>query len=328
MCDFLIVQSKNRIKSTASFLRIRNRLNNNSEREKMKIKYLLIVFLLALLPAYTFPQDEETESDTTGKEWDWHDWKEFNKDMDFMHGSPTVVLGYGFSALSLKQFSGEFSDPNLIELKLGYTNEKNYPSEENILKYSFRYLYLSNISTDLSNNSTGLSNDTWRFGGGMASGYGYKIGKGAVIPYYSADLSWSKLNLKDQVLTAENEKFLSPFDNTFRFGTNWEGGIKFKVIPMLTFDASYERAVIFPRHLFWKWLGSAAIEAAGGWAIDGFVKEIMHSSPYAGPIMSFILKNAMSYGIYELRQEKMNWPFKSAAPLAYDQFKFGFTVNF
>lgn len=299
----------------------------------MKIKYLPTIFLLVLFSGYTFPQDKEVKPDTSESVWNWHDWKDFHHDMDFMkvdfNGSPTVVLGYGISGLSLNQFNGKFSNPNLLELKLGYTDEKEYLTEENILKYSFRYLYLSNISSDLSNNnSAGLDSDTWRFGLGNASGYGYKIGKGAVIPYYSFDLSWSKLDLKNQKIPAGDRELLANFDGSYRFGTNWEGGIKFKVIPMLTIDASYERAVIFQRHLFWKWLGSSAIEIAGQWMVDGFVNEIMHSSPYAGPVMSFILKNALSYGIYELRQDKMNWPFKSAAPLAYDQFKFGFTVSF
>ena len=299
----------------------------------MKIKYILTVFLLVLLSAYTFSQDEATKPDSSESSWDWNDWKDFHHDMDFakmdFHGSPTIVLGYGISGLSLNQFTGNFADPNLLEVKLGYTDEKNYRFEENILKYNFKYLYLSNISTDLNNNgSAGLSSETWRFGLGNASGYGYKIGKGAIIPYSTFDLSWSKLDLKNQNIPTADKELVSNFDGAFRFGTNWEGGVKFKIIPMLTLDASYERAVIFQRHLFWKWLGSSAVELAGQWMVDGFVNEIMHSSPYAGPAMSFILKNALSYGIYELRQDKMNWPFKSAAPLAYDQFKFGFTVNF
>ncbi|HSP87628.1 MAG TPA: hypothetical protein VLN45_05810, partial [Ignavibacteriaceae bacterium] len=66
----------------------------------------------------------------------------------------------------------------------------------------------------------------------------------------------------------------------------------------------------------------------GHWALDSFVDEIMDSSPYAAPIVGFVLKCALSYGVYELRQDKMNWPFKSAAPLAYDQFKFGMTFTF
>jgi opacity protein-like surface antigen len=286
-----------------------------------------------MLSAYALPQTDESKTDSTESAWNWDDWDEFHKDMDFVdsgsHGSPVVVLGYGISGLSLNQFNGKFADPNMVELKLGYIKDKNYKKQEDIIKYNFNYLYLSNISTELSSSNSGeLSNNTWRFGIGNAKGYGYKIGRGGITPYYSAALTWSRLDLKEQTISTDQRQLLSSFDDSFRFGTNWEGGIKFKVIPMLTIDAGYERAVIFPRHLFWKWLGSAAIETAGQWMVDGFVKEIMKSSPYAGPVMSFVLKNALSYGMYELRQEKMNWPFKSAAPLAYDQFKFGFTVNF
>ncbi len=301
----------------------------------MKIKYLLTIFMIILLSTYAFPQEGAAKADTTESDWDWHDWEDFHHDMESVKvdfkGSPTVDLRYGISGMSLDNFSGEFANPNLLELKLGYTNEKNYKWEDNIIDYDFKYLFLSNISTDLSNStlsSSELKNDTWRFGAGKAFGYGYRIGSGSIIPYYSYDLSWSRLDLKDQEIPAEDEALLNNFDGSFRFGTNTEGGIKIKVIPMLTFDASYERAVIFPRHLFWKWLGSAAIEAGGQFLVDEFVKQIMHSSPYAGPVMSFILKNALSYGIYELRQTEMNWPFNSAAPLAYDQFKFGITVNF
>lgn len=299
----------------------------------MKIHYLLSFIFVIILTASAFPQEEETKHDSTESGWNWDDWDEFHKDLDFIdmgiHGSPAVVLGYGISQLSLNQFKGKFADPNMVELKLGYIKENEYVNDENIIKYNFNYLYLSNISTDLSSSSSGeLNNNTWRFGAGNAKGYGYKIGKGGITPYYSAALTWSRLDLKEQNIPSDQKQLLGNFDDNFRFGTNWEGGIKFKIIPMLTIDAGYERAVIFPRHLFWKWLGSAAIETAGQWMVDEFVKEIMHSSPYAGPVMSFVLKNALSYGMYELRQDKMNWPFKTVAPLAYDQFKFGFTVNF
>jgi hypothetical protein len=93
-------------------------------------------------------------------------------------------------------------------------------------------------------------------------------------------------------------------------------------------DAGYERSIVFQRHLFWKWAGSGLIEAAAQGLLDGFIYKIFKSSPAAGPIVNFLLKNALAYGIYELRQEKMNWPFNSEAPIAFDQFKFGVSVVF
>lgn len=301
----------------------------------MKLNYLLVVLLITILSVPALSQEDKEKADSTDKGWEWGDWEDWHHDMDIIDvdfkGSPTIALRYGISEMSLDKFTGQFADPNLLEVRLGYTDEKDSRWKENIIHYDFKFLFLSNISTDINNATISegeLKSNLWRFGGGKASGYGYKIGKGAVIPYYSYDLSWSKLDLKGQEVPDTDKALLGNFDGSFRFGTNTEAGLKIKLIPMISLDASYERAIIFPRHLFWKWAGSVAIESIGQFLVDGFVKEIMRSSPYAGPVMSFILKNALSYGIYELRQEKMNWPFSSAAPLSYDQFKFGFTVNF
>jgi hypothetical protein len=117
------------------------------------------------------------------------------------------------------------------------------------------------------------------------------------------------------------------YHDSFRFGTAFEAGVRFQVIRQISLEADYERAVVFQRHLFWKWLGSAAIEGAAQFMLDRFVEEIMDSSPYFAPVMSFLLKNGLYYGIYELRKEKMNWPFNSEAPVTIDQFKVGVTFT-
>jgi hypothetical protein len=62
--------------------------------------------------------------------------------------------------------------------------------------------------------------------------------------------------------------------------------------------------------------------------LDSFVKEIVRSSPYSGPIVNFILKNGFAYAMYELRKEKMHWPFNSAEPLMYNSYKAGMTFTF
>jgi hypothetical protein len=77
-----------------------------------------------------------------------------------------------------------------------------------------------------------------------------------------------------------------------------------------------------------KWAGSAIIELAAQGMLDYFIKRIGKSSPAALPIVNVLLKGALSYGLYELRQEKMNWPFPSAPPMSYDQWKVGLTFNF
>ncbi len=294
---------------------------------KKKIFYVVILSLIGFI--YIYPQDEDSTGNNEGS------WKQHHYRFMWFHeefkGKPTISLDYGLSKLTTKNFDENFAKPNLLELKLGYTRERNNDVEENILDYNYKYFYVSNFSTDLAGSSSGgadLKTDMWRFGFGRSSGYGYELGSAAIIPYHTYSFEWSKLKMKDNPLTANDQGISNLYNDSFRFGSSTEGGIRFKIIPNLALEAGYERSIIFPRHIFWKWVGSTIIEAAGQFGIDSFVNEILDSSPYAAPVVNFVLKNALSYGIYELRHEKMNWPFDTAAPLAYDQFKFGVTFVF
>jgi len=311
----------------------------------MSVRLLLAVLITFIFAGSNsvFAQEEEKEEGLDEdsieiSEDDWfneNNWDDFEVDFDFFDPyftkSPSVSLTYGLSSMSIKDFSGSFADPSIPEIKLGYTTEKPVWEEEDIIDYKYSYLFLSNVSTDISGTleANEIESNLWRFGFGWANGYGYRLGSSsAVIPYNSYSFAWSRLDVKNFPANQNDIIKLSMYNDSFRFGTGSEAGLKIKVIPLVNFDVAYERSVIFERHLFWKWAGSALIEGAGHWALDAFVDKIMDSSPYAAPIVGFVLKSALSYGIYELRQEKMNWPFSSSAPLSYDQVKFGVTFIF
>ncbi|OGU73471.1 MAG: hypothetical protein A2V93_10160 [Ignavibacteria bacterium RBG_16_34_14] len=304
-----------------------------------KILFFVTAFTF-ILNCTLFSQEEERgkeeKSDSAGTEeinsWDNDDWEDFNFEFDLFdsYKSPSVSLTYGFSSINLHNFSSSFANSNIPEIKLGYTTEKPAWKEEGILKYKYNYLFLSNVTTDIQGTPSAneIESNLWRFGFGWANGYGYDLGSAAIIPYNSYSLAWSRLEVKNFPANEQDKNKLNLYNDAFRFGTGSEAGLRIKVIRQITLEAGYERSIIFERHLFWKWAGSALIEAAGHWALDSFIDKIMDSSPYAAPVVGFVLKSALSYGVYELRQEKMNWPFKSAAPLAYDQFKFGLTFTF
>jgi hypothetical protein len=268
----------------------------------------------------------DADSDST---WDWENFDDRVIDYTF-RGAPTITLNYGLSKMSIDKFKDDFADPNLIEVKLGYTTQHLSKKCDDIVKYNYRYLFLSNISTDLANVSESnpkLETNMWRFGLGRSSGYGYQVGQSAIIPYYTYSFEWSRIDFKETPADSVDRAKTNLYHESFRFGTSAEGGIRINIIPQITIEAGYERSAVFQRHLFWKWAGSALLEAAGQWGIDSFVREIMKSTPMAVPVVNFLLKNALSYGVYELRKEKMNWPFKSEAPVSYDQFKFGLTFT-
>jgi len=289
--------------------------------------FLLVFLFILAVQGFSYGKNKNKDCDST-KTWNWEDFKsEFEKFQK--KGKPALNLSYGFSKINLKDFNSSFAKPNLLELKLGHSSESPIDFDE-ITKYRFTNVFLSYISTELSNKKAtdGLRSNLWRFGGSFSSGYGYNFGDQSVVLFNSGSFNWSRLDLKDFPTDAKEKERLDRFNNSFRFGTSVEGGIRFKIIPLIALEAGYERAIIFERHLFWKWLGSEVIYFAGQGVLDAFIHEIKDSSPIAVPVVSFILKSALSYGMYELRQEKMNWPFACTAPLAYDQFKFGISFTF
>lgn len=304
------------------------------------LKQLTVIFLMSCFGYSSFPQDQndsrsndqEEESVSESDECNNFNFEWGKEAIDFgKRGAPTISLSYGQSQVNLQNFSGNFANPNFPEVKLGYSSIHASKYSEDILKYKFNHIFIGNFFTKVKDNNsvnTGLRTDMWRFGFGWASGYGYNLGKSSILPYHSSSVSWSRVKLHDVPLNIADKQVTDLYDQSFRFGSGVEAGLRFKVIPLISVDVGYERSIIFSRHLFWKWAGSGIIEAASQGMLDHFIGKIGKSSPLALPIVSVILKSALSYGIYELRQEKMNWPFSSAAPLSYDQFKVGLTFNF
>jgi hypothetical protein len=296
-------------------------------------KILILLFLFISATACVFSQNEEDSTRTKSK----HHWSEWKKEFDFVrdtfHGKPTISLQYGFSEMNLKGAQRNFANPALLELKIGYTKEK--PTEENdkIINYKYSYLQLSYFSTELANASItpDVQSKMWRVGFSKATGYGYTFGSSTFIPYYSSGFMWSRVEIlpdKVQTFAPLPPSGLEDYDQTFRFGTSSEAGLRFKFANHYVLDAGYERSIIFRRHLFGKWIMSGIIESIAQSVVDKFVDEVLDSTPKAAPVVNFFLKNALSYGIYELRQSKMNWPFNTEPPLSYDQFKLGVTFVF
>jgi hypothetical protein len=246
---------------------------------------------------------------------------------------PFIELNNGTSQLSLDGLGSKFSNGGLIELKLGSATQYKSRYSKNVLKYFDSYVFMSKVSSSLdyrTNTAGTLPFDMWRFGAGKKEGYGAKIGSMSIVPYTSSSLAWTHLDMKnfpDESMINDNTA-LAKFNKNIRFGTQSEGGIIINVLPMVSLEAKYERSAIFPRTLFWKFAGSALIEEGGMQLVDDFVSRVLKNEPLAGVIVNFVLKNAYSYGIYELRKSKMNWPFDTEAPLMHESFKFGLSFTF
>lgn len=247
---------------------------------------------------------------------------------------PTISLNSGFVKLFYHSdvFDGKLADINSYDVSLSSTSITGTQEDTNIVKFINNGLFLKSVLSSwksTSDASQGIRTDTWTFGFIGTQGFGYKLGKYSYLIFHqTGGLNWNKITFLD---TADNEKdknAIDIFGNAIRFGEYFEGGIKYKFVKNLSINLGYERSMIYPRHLFWKWTWSKIIEGTGHILLDLFIKEVHQSMPSATPIVYFVLKNAYSYGMYELYSSRMNWPSETIPPIMFNSFKIGLSMYF
>lgn len=262
------------------------------------------------------------------KEAPWSDW--------VRDWRPALRLQYGFTEVSRQDFGGSFGPAGLLDLQVGSVRERGWAGEPNLLTESAQGLVVGRIASGLAGSDRGADEvgiDAWRFGFGSAGGSGYRLGSGdrrlvfltgRTGAWYFTDL---ELPTSPHLATADS-LFLARYDDATPFGDAWEGSVRFCVSRPLSVQLSYERAVVLPGFKIWYYLLSNGIDVVAIAIADRFVEAIADSSPQAAPVVSFLLRSAIQYGFYELRQDQVNWPFDTEAPLAFDSFKLGFSVVF
>ena len=296
-----------------------------------------LTFIIIAAGTSLYAQEDDTLSTDENERWDWEDewedeWEHWEK------GKPSIEINYGLGESKHDKLISKLAKVGLVEVKLGYISLDK--RDDYIIKFDERYGFVSKLAVNLQSdkaNSDELSSELFRFGFGRRSGYGYDFNNIRILPYSQNAAVWSKLDMKDYPVSilpvilftdaANDAQILDRFNKEIRFGTLSEGGIRLEAGKFISFNAGYEAAVIFPRHLVWKHLVSFGIEAAALGALDHFVDEVLDSSPAAAPLVNFVLKNGLSYAFYTLKKEKMNWPFNTEAPLTYETIKFGITFT-
>lgn len=245
-------------------------------------------------------------------------------------GQPTIIIHYGITGAKNKYLSKDFRRLGQLDLKLGY-RKTEIGNEDYIVDYSLHGVNVSHYAEGLwkSDPSSGnINTKAWQFGLGSENGYGYSFDKTTIIPYRSSNFVWTRLASDFSGVTSSDSSVLALYDETFRFGQIGGMGIQVQFFPLISFDVAFKRGIIFPRHLFWKHVGSVVVEEASRGLLNLFTRRVFESSPAAGPIIHFFLHSGITYAIYELRKEDMNWPFSTTSPITYDTFTFGVRFNF
>lgn len=243
---------------------------------------------------------------------------------------PYIEVSYGYLEPMHEKFSGEFAPIGSFQAKLGYSDISPY--KKHVLSMDERYLFFSLAQGNynyIDDELTGVETEAMNFGFGNRLGFGYDIGPVSLLPYSQFQYVWTEFNPVNTTGVSEaNIDILNRYADAFRFGHSGEAGVNIRLMKSVSVGAGYEFSVIYPRHIFWPWLGSQIIQSSALGMISVFSEDIVNSSPVIGPIMYFVLKNAVAYGMYQGYKTKMNWPFASETPLTTEAFKLNASLTF
>jgi hypothetical protein len=242
-----------------------------------------------------------------------------------------VSLGIGFPNMSLEGFSGSFAPVNLLEARFGPQRVSTLARDVSVVQYSDKALSIGGISTHLADGGDPGETETSlrRFMAGRRQGYGYRTGDVAfVAPYSGTSVFFATFDAYEGPVTAADVLALEPFDDHTRVGAGFEGGISFGINRSITLDAGFEETAVYPHWVFWEALGSGLVHGIALGVADGVSRQVARKSPRAAPIVSFLLRNGISYVIYHQRRSEVNWPFGGGPGLIYEGFKVSFTFTY
>ncbi|MFP4368048.1 MAG: hypothetical protein ACOC2K_02740 [Bacteroidota bacterium] len=227
-----------------------------------------------------------------------------------------------------RNFRTDMSDIYTAEIVYGFKRINEIEDYPGIFSHAGEFTFLGNRSSHLvpGDLSPGITSDIWHFGFGTNSGYGYKINGDELLLDHSISFIWSHTDFENYSIVERDQKRMDLFDERFRFGMVYRGGLTYNLFSTVHLTAGYEHALIYQRHLFGKWFGTWLAENALQRWIDFFEDDFLDQYGNLWPVVKFAYKNAISILLYEIRRDDIYWPYNSAPALNFDGFKIGITL--
>jgi len=303
---------------------------------------ILLAVTCTLLPLSMFANTDSVSVNRDSTDVDEDFWFKFDKDLGFnrvkdfsfsFDSNERGVLEFSYGQMMTKHdniMDNSFARIGSLHMKIGYFNDTVTGSRRYKLPYydfeglmCFTY---NSVDIGGEKESGKIEGNTWQFEFADRDALGYDLGSGfAIMPYYqNSSLFWGGYDFS---AIAPPEP-LHRFTQGLRFGHGNEGGVMVQCTENISLTASYSFNTIFPRHVFWQWVVSEIVYQSADGLANGFVSLIKKRAAFAAPIVHFVLRNAISYGMYELRKKGMNWPFESEKALGVEQFRVGLTFMF
>ncbi len=293
----------------------------------IKIKFIVIIFLLSAFCAHS--KNEEGEPTLWDKILD----KYWNIPTH-LQNSPTIEINYGLAQPQFVNidFSGKLAMAYSLDLKYGFTRFYGFKELPGNFYYASEFAFASNQSSHLKFPQfpyQGLTTDSWRFGLGYRNGYGYEFANlSRLILYHSSSLIWTAVDFEGSGNSPGDSATIKKYDETTRFGQSFEAGAMYSLSGMVYLNAGVENQIVFPRHNFGQWLVPLFGELIIQRTIDFFGDDLLKANKLSYPILNAVLKYTISYILYTLKRNDMNWPFESASPMTYTTYKLGITLMF
>ena len=250
-----------------------------------------------------------------------------NDTIDVSVKKPFLDVYYGNAQLSRQGMSGEISNTDIYGIAIGVKKEKEHKESDEVIIQDKNGISLTlGSAQDLQQSDSlfqgvSLTNtnalDFWSLGFINGMGYGYKWGSSTLMLTVEDNTSWTSINPRTYSLMQGPADWqnIMDFDGTMRLSSSMTSSLEFRVSNTVSLTGGYTWNQVMPRHLFWYWMGSEIIEGLAGNAVDRLIENFTEMSPKSQPVMHFVLKSAVLYGMKEMRRKYMNWPFETVSPL-------------
>ena len=250
-----------------------------------------------------------------------------NDTIDVSVKKPFLDVYYGNAQLSRQGMSGEISNTDIYGIAIGVKKEKEHKESDEVIIQDKNGISLTLGSAQALQQSDSLYQgvpltntnalDFWSLGFINGMGYGYQWGSSTLMLTVEDNTSWTSINPRTYSLMQGPADWqnIMDFDGTMRLSSSMTSSLEFRVSNTVSLTGGYTWNQVMPRHLFWYWMGSEIIEGLAGNAVDRLIENFTEMSPKSQPVMHFVLKSAVLYGMKEMRRKYMNWPFETVSPV-------------
>ncbi len=250
-----------------------------------------------------------------------------NDTIDVSIKKPFLDVYYGKAQISRQGMTGEISNTDIYGIAIGVKKEKEHKESDEVIIQDKNGISLTlgeaknlqqgdSLYQGVSLTKTNAL-DFWSLGFINGMGYGYQWGSSTLMLTVEDNTSWTSINPRTYSLMQgpADWQYIMDFDGTMRLSSSMTSSLEFRVSNTVSLTGGYTWNQVMPRHLFWYWMGSEIIEGLAGNAVDRLIENFTEMSPKSQPVMHFVLKSAVLYGMKEMRRKYMNWPFETASPM-------------